>query len=158
MHPYLDDLRRRADAAKRRVDAARPQVELLRQQAEEEARRRKQAALDHERKRIAAESERRLKEALEEAANKGSREARIVCRKFRPHCSKNDEGSFFTLFSHVHNINCMDHFTQAIWHTAKANGLRVRLQRRVNWNCGYNGHSVGMHSETCVKYTMKIAF
>ena len=161
MDSYLDDLRRKADAAKRRLDDARPQEEIARRRAEEEARRQKQDALEHERERIAAEAERQLKNAMEEAASKGNREACIFCSRSRPprsHCDKDDKGSFFTLLSHVHDIGCMDDVTQAIWHRARAMGLAVKMERRVNWNCGYGGHSVGMHSETCVQYTLKIRF
>jgi hypothetical protein len=150
----LNELRNKADAAKRRSEAARPQEELRRKQAEEEARRNRQEMLKDEQKRIAVEAERKLKQALDEAADKGSREASIWCSTSNRRCGKQDKGSLFTLLSHVHDIGCMDEVIQAVWERASALGLRPRMERRVNWNCGYGGHSVGMHSDTCVSYTL----
>jgi hypothetical protein len=154
----LNELRNRADAVKRRSDAARPHEELLRKQAEGEARRNRQEMHENEQKRIAGEAERKLKQALDEAASKGSREASIWCSKSDRRCGKQDVGSFFTLLSHVHDIGCMDEVIQAVWERARALGLSPKMERRVNWDCGYGGHSVGMHSDTCVSYTIKIRF
>ena len=154
----LNELRNKAEAARRGAEAARPQEELRRKQAEQDANKKRQEERTNEQQRITLEAERKLKQALEEAAAQGSREAHIWCSKSRNHCEQQDVGSYFTLLSHTHHLGCMDEVTQAVWHQAAALGLHPKMDRHVNWKCGYGGHSVGMHSDTCVAYKIIVRF
>jgi flagellar biosynthesis GTPase FlhF len=154
----LNALRSKANTARRAAEAAKPHEERRRQEAEEAERRRQEELLANERRQTAADAEQKLKQALEDAAAQGNREATIRCSKSRKHCSQQDVGSFFTFFSHVHTIDCMDDVTRALWFQASALGLKPKLERLVNPNCGYGGHSVGMHSDTCISYKIIVRF